>query len=304
MKYKDWLCEWLELYVKPTAKDRTYKKYRMQIKNHIMPVLGSYDLCELSARVLQKFTAELTENGYAANTVNGVVSILKSSIKRAVMLGVTEVQYADTIIRPRGTEKRIDIFTRNEQRKIESYITESKKDYLFGITLCLYTGLRIGELLALTWRDVDFANGAILISKSCHDCWKNGRYQKITETPKTENSKRYIPLPKVLLVKLKALHKRSVCEYVVCVRNKLYGAEVRSYQKTFERLLKKIDIPHKGFHSLRHTFATRALEVGMDVKTLSEILGHGNPAITLKRYAHSLMEYKTEMMNRLGKFIL
>lgn len=108
MKYKDWLCEWLELYVKPTAKDRTYKKYRMQIKNHMMPVLGSYDLCELSARVLQKFTAELTENGYAANTVNGVVS-------------------ADTIIRPRGTEKRIDIFTRNEQRKIESYDTSNDR---------------------------------------------------------------------------------------------------------------------------------------------------------------------------------
>ena len=83
-----------------------------------------------------------------------------------------------------------------------------------------------------------------------------------------------------------------------------YGAQVRSYQKTFELLLKRLRIPHKGFHSLRHTFATRALECGMDVKTLSEILGHKNPTITLKRYAHSMMEHKAEMMNRLGKLLL
>lgn len=87
----------------------------------------------------------------------------------------------------------------------------------------------------------------------------------------------------------------------MCEGRSRYGAQVRSYQRTFETLLKNLGIPHRGFHSLRHAFATRALEVGMDVRTLSEILGHNNPAITLKRYAHSLMEHKVQMMNRLGR---
>lgn len=143
----------------------------------------------------------------------------------------------------------------------------------------------------------------ISVSKSCHDGWKNGAYVKITDTPKTLCSDRVIPLPKQLLSKMKEHRKQSAGEYIVGGRSE-YGAQVRSYQKTFELLLKRLHIPHKGFHSLRHTFATRALECGMDVKTLSEILGHKNPTITLKRYAHSMMEHKAEMMNRLGKLLL
>jgi integrase len=130
----------------------------------------------------------------------------------------------------------------------------------------------------------------------------NGEYVKVLDTPKTDNSVRTIPLPKQLLPYLKTLKKQSDCDYVVSGKG-AYGVQVRSYQRTFENLLIKLKIEHKGFHSLRHTFATRALECGMDIKTLSEILGHKNPTITLNRYAHSLLEHKTEMMNRLGKLL-
>lgn len=304
MKYNEWLDEWLALYVKPSAKEQTCDKYFAQVKNHIAPKLGDNDMDELTAVVLQKFVVDLIDNGLAANTVNGIISVIKCSLKRAAALGITNVQGMDAIVRPKVNEKQVECFTIGEQRKIENYISASKKGKLFGIVLCLYTGLRIGELLALTWKDVDFANGILLISKSCHDCWNNGKYKKITETPKTKNSKRYIPLPKVLLAKLKALYKQSDSTYVICGKNKEFGIQVRSYQKTFEKVLEKLGIAHKGFHALRHTFATRALEVGMDVKTLSEIMGHGNPTITLKRYAHSLLEHKTEMMNRLGRLML
>lgn len=300
MKYNDWLTEWLTFYVKPTVKERTYIKYRSQIEKHITPVLGDYDLNELTAQVLQRFTAGLTESGFAANTVNGIISVLKSSLKRAVMLGLTNVQCTDAIVRPKAKEKEVESFTKDEQRKLESYIAESKKDKLFGIALCLYTGLRIGELLALTWSDVDFGKGIITVNKSCRDGWRNGEYVKIIDTPKTDNGFRIVPIPKQLITRLKEIKKKSAGEYVVGGKTG-YGAEVRCYQKTFERLLNKLGIEHKGFHALRHTFATRALEVGMDVKTLSEILGHGNPTITLKRYAHSMLEHKTEMMNRLGR---
>ena len=174
---------------------------------------------------------------------------------------------------------------------------------MFGVVLCLYTGLRIGELLALEWSDIDFQKGIISVSKSCHDGKdENGKFARITDTPKTETSEREIPFPKQLIPYLRNLKKDSKSVYVVASdSDKLIS--VRAYQRSFELFLKRIHIPHKGFHSLRHTFATRALECGMDVKTLSEILGHKNANVTLNRYVHSLMEHKREMMNRLGKLL-
>ncbi len=303
MKYKDWLNEWLEYYVKPTTKSRTYMKYLRQIKNHIVPELGDFKLENLSARILQRFTVKLSEKGLAANTVNGIVSVLKSSLKRAVMLGVVHVQYSDTIVRPKAREKQIECFSKDEQRKIEKFVAESKKSKLFGIVLCLYTGLRIGELLALKWSDLNFPKGILSITKSCRDEWDNGRYVKITETPKTEHSYRLVPIPKQLMPRLKELKNQSGGEYIIGSRS-VHGVEVRSYQRTFETVLQKLNLPHRGFHALRHTFATRALEVGMDVKTLSEVLGHSDPTVTLKRYAHSMIEHKMEMMNKLGQLLL
>lgn len=302
VKYKEWLNEWLTYYVKPATKERTCKKYRKQVENHITPKLGEYELEDLSAQVLQKFTVGLIENGLAANTVNGIISVLKSSLKQAVILGYTAVQYTDAIVRPKAKEKQVESFSKVEQRKIEQYISESKRDKLFGILLCLYTGLRIGELLALVWQDVDFMKGIITVNKSCRDEWVNGKYVKGIDTPKTDNGYRIVPIPKQLMAKFREIKKRSTSEYVVGGKTE-HGVEVRSYQRTFEVLLKRLGIAHKGFHALRHTFATRALEVGMDIKTLAEILGHGNPMITLKRYAHSMLEHKTEMMNRVGRLL-
>ena len=168
---------------------------------------------------------------------------------------------------------------------------------MFGIVLCLYTGLRIGELIALQWKDIDLQKGVLTVSRSCHD--KNGSI--VFDEPKTVTSCRVIPLPKQLLPKLKNIKKNSNSDFVVSMGGN--AVSVRSYQRSFELLLKKLNITHRGFHSLRHTFATRALECGMDVKTLSEILGHKNPTVTLNRYVHSLLEHKAAMMNRLGKLL-
>ena len=301
MKYKDWLNEWLKLYVKPATKIRTYKKYQRQIEIHILLALGEYELHELTATVLQRFTVNLSEKGLSANTVNGIISVLKFSLKRAVLLGVTEKEFTAAIVRPKQREKQVDCLSKEEQRKIEQYIFEKKKNNLFGVVLCLYTGLRIGELLALSWKDIDFEKGILTVSKTCRDGNINGKHIKISDTPKTENSRRQIPLSKTILKMLKEMKKKSTCGFLIADGEK--PVFVRTYQRMFELLLIKLKLPHKGFHSLRHMFATRALECGMDVKTLSEILGHKNPTVTLNRYAHSLLEHKAAMMNRLGKLL-
>ena len=303
MKYIDWLNSWLENYIRPSVRDRTYERYAYIIEQHIRPI-GGIGLNDLSLLVLQRFITGLlsagnrrTGKGLSANSVNTVISVIRNSLKTAHLLGLTAEYTADKLKRPKRKEKPVDCFTLAEQKKIEQAVITGKKDKLYGIILCLYSGLRIGELIALEWHDIDFTKGILTVSKSCHD-GKNGL---IIDEPKTANSRRVIPLPKQLLPILKGIKKRSDSPFVVSSNG--MPVSVRSYQRSFELLLKRLNIAHKGFHSLRHTFATRAIECGMDVKTLSEILGHKNPTVTLNRYAHSLMEHKAEMMNKLGKLL-
>lgn len=302
MKFRDWLFEWLEYYVKPKAKYKTYTNYKNQINNHIDSKLGDFEIEDISALRLQKFVVSLSEKGLSSNTVNGIINVLRNSLRLAVAVGKATKQYSDLIQRPKSREKPIDSFSKQEQKLIESYIKGKNIPKLYGIILCLYTGLRIGELLSLEWSDIDFKKQIIYVSKTCRDAWVNNEYVKIIDTPKTETSERTIVFPKQLLPILKIMKQVSKSGYVV-EGNTKYGAEVRSYQRTFDRMLERIGIEHKGFHSLRHTFATRALECGMDVKTLSVTLGHKNPTITLKRYAHSMTEHRIDMMNKIGKLL-
>ena len=304
MKYIDWLHSWLEDYIRPSVKLRTYERYKLIVEQHIKEKIGEMELDDLSPLILQKFITGLlfdgnrrTGKGLSANTVNAVISVIQSSLKTAHVLELRKEYVAGKLKRPKLKEKPVECFTRAEQKQIERFVLNGSKDKLYGILLCLYSGLRIGELIALQWSDIDFSKGILTVSKSCYD----GKDGLIIDEPKTASSCRTIPLPKQLFPILRGIRKKSDSLFVVSNHGK--PVSVRSYQRSFELLLKKLKIAHRGFHSLRHTFVTRALECGMDVKTLSEILGHKNPTVTLNRYAHSLIEHKTLMMNRLGNLL-
>lgn len=309
MKYKEWLRIWIENYIKPSAKANTVTCYETMIENHIVPYLGELALSEVTPMAVQMMVTKLmsrgnekTGKGLSASTVNLLITLVQSSLEVAYSMGLVTEFSADKIKRPKIKEKPMTCFTLDEQKKIEAYIRSLQKPRLVGILLCLYTGLRIGELMALEWNDIDFEKREMHINKSCTDGKNaNGKFCRLVDTPKTETSIRTIPLPKQLIPILKDAKRKNGSRYVVGDRDTVIA--IRSYQRTFELLLKRLNIPHRGFHSLRHTFATRALECGMDVKTLSEILGHKSPAITLARYAHSLMDHKREMMNRVGKLL-
>ena len=308
MKYNDWLNFWLENYIEPNAKMRTTESYRRIIDKRLRQELGKCEMGELTASTIQAFVTGLitkgnvsTKKGLASSTVNTIITVIQSSLKTAVLSGYIEKNVAESVRRPKIKSKEIECFTVAEQKKMESAALCDKRTKMAGIVLCLYTGLRIGELLALTWEDVDLKSGLIAVNKACHDKIEKNGTARIVELPKTPSSKRIIPVPKQLLPVLRQLKKTGKCETVISSPEGKPIA-IRSYQRSFSLFLKKLGIAHKGFHSLRHTFATRALECGMDVKTLSEILGHKNAAITLNRYVHSLTEHKRNMMNRLGKF--
>lgn len=309
MLYKEWLSNWLENYVQPSAKQRTYTRYKEIVEQHIITQLGDLELSEITPYVLQCYVTELlkcgnlrTGKGLSANSVNSIITVIQNTLKTAYSIGMIREYTGDKIKRPKTSEKKIECFSVGEQKKIEQYVLNEESTKLFGVLLCLYTGLRIGELLALEWSDIDMSKGELRVNKTCHyGKDENDVFGRITDIPKTQSSIRTIPIPKQLMPRLREVKKKSLSTHIVANGSNLIS--IRSYQRSFSTLLKKINIPHRGFHSLRHTFATRALECGMDVKTLSEILGHKNPTVTLNRYTHSLMEHKKEMMNKLGKLL-
>lgn len=304
MKYQNWLNFWLENYVKPSVKARTYQTYCQIIKDHLQPKLGNYLLNDLSPAILQITVTNFLSSGnlktgknLSASTVNLIITIIQNSLKTAFLIGKLKVYSADKIKRPKLKQKHITCFSYKEQKLIEQAVITDGRYKMFGVVLCLYTGLRIGELLALTWADIDLKRHFIYVNKTCIN--KNKCKSQIINEPKTESSKRSIPIPKQLIKSLRYLKIKSKSKYVISENGE--PVCIRSYQRSFALMLKKIHIQHKGFHSLRHTFATRALECGMDIKTLSEILGHKSATVTLNRYAHSLIEHKTEMMNKIGR---
>ena len=308
MIYKEWLSQWLELYVKP-LKHRTYERYKNICSLHVISGLGDYELDELTPLVMQKHINELTEHGnhktggaLSENSVNGIITVIQSSLKRANELGISKVYHAGAIMRPAPRENEVKCFTIKEQKMIEQAVLSATKRKMLGVIISLYTGVRIGELLALDFTSVDMQKRTITVKLTCYESRdKDGRFAKITDTTKTHRA-RVIPFPKQLLPIFKELKSRSKSGYVI-ENSKGEQMSVRSYQKSFEWLIEKLGISKLSFHALRHTFATRALESGMDVKTLSEILGHKSATVTLNRYAHSMIEHKQNAMDKLGALL-
>ncbi len=267
MKLNKWLDIWLNKYQKTTIKLRTYLQYKSIIDKHINPILGEYELEDLTGNILQEFVLYKLNNGnlitkgkLSDNSVISIVSLLKLALRQAVFLGVSSVEYTAHIKMPRIKEKEVSAFNRIEQQKLENYCLSSKRNYI-GIIICLYTGIRLGELLALTWKDIDFDKRLLKINKTVYTITKDGKNEAYIDEPKTKQSNRIIPLSRQLIDILKRNKKEATSNYIIATQN---GGVVqnRSYQKTFKSILRKCHIAYKNFHSLRHTFATRALELG------------------------------------------
>lgn len=295
--------EWL-VSIKSHVKARTFSRYREIVFTHILPFLQTKNLSDFSAEDWEDYLRSLSVNGnkrtgkkLSDNSVSQIIGVIKRMHKFFQKCGYIKAN--NTVeLSVHIKQKQIKVLSEYEQRKIERYILKrhSLRDY--GFLISLYTGLRIGELLALQWSDIDLKQHRIYVRKTLSPTIVSTGENPYIGTPKTECGARTVPFPKSLLPLFTELKKQNH-DYVIASRSGGF-VMISSYQRSFASLLNKLNIAHMGVHSLRHTFATRAIERGADMKTLSEILGHSNPTITMNRYVHSSDKQKEKLIERVG----
>ena len=341
-----WLKTWLETYAKPSIKLSTYTSYETYIRGHISPYFTNLKLKDLNPKILQDFlNTKLTggrldnkEGGLSDKTLKNLYNMIHSSLKQAYMNELIKKNICDFIKVPKVSRKEMRVLTREEQKNLIS----ASRNHRLGIVviLDLFTGMRLGEILALRWIDIDFENKNICVKNtikrlSTH-LGESNKTQIILDTPKTENAYRDIPLIDEMVMELKE-HKK-----LQNIEKKKYGSAYNDKnflfcnelgepydQKTFKNYYNKIllecgllkikpktirnkikkglktkpkpngSTPNVTFHTLRHTFATRAIEQGMDILVLSKILGHSDPSTTLNKYGHVLPNHKKDNMEKI-----
>ena len=197
---------------------------------------------------------------------------------------------------PKQEKQTLDVITKDERHRIELYLTQNLTATNIAVLLCMFSGLRIGELCGLKWSDVDFDNGTISVSRTVQRINKGGRSEVVVGTPKSKSSVRIVPVPK-FIVDIMKQNKKADGFYLIS--GKVKPVEPRTMQYRFKSILKACGVRDVNFHLLRHTYATVCIEQGFDPQTLSELLGHADASITLNRYVHSSMQMKRKYVDRL-----
>ena len=296
--FEDIAKEWLES-KKKKIKKSTYFNYEYKIYKYLMPTF-----CNCKVRKLKKYDyaefVEMLEEEYESKTVRDILNVLKAILKYANNKYNCQIKY-ENIELPKLENKKLKILTKREKNKIEKHCLKEKSLRSMGILICLNTGIRIGELCALKWKNIDFSERTIYISHTLQRVYsqKNKKSKVIIDKPKTDSSIRTIPMSNKLYEILKVMKKEYDQESFLLTGKKHKYIEPRTFQNSYKEILQLLKIKPYKFHILRHTFATECVEVGMDIKSLSEILGHSDINITLNRYVHSSYKMKKKYLEKL-----
>ena len=286
----------------PLLRQSTMCNYLLLLNKHLLPHFGSAPA--ISENDVQRFILLELEEGLARKTVRDHVALLKMICKhgrKRQLFGYTdwELHYPSPDVPPRPRTLSL-----KDHRTLLRYLTEHPSPRTVGVLLALSTGMRIGEVCALKWSDVDFHSKVISIRQTAgrvYNC-ELRTTQKICGLPKTPCSRREIPMTTLLARILKQVRRESRHDYVV--GNLPEGQEPRAYRDYFNRLLRRLELPRITFHGLRHSFATRCVENGCDIKTLSALLGHSNVATTLNLYVHPDFGQKKRCVDKLTRYLL
>lgn len=304
--YNQLLDDWLRS-SRLNIKESTYARYAHLIQTHIKPHLGDFLLSQLTTQIIESFIAEQLQSGrldghggLAPKTVTDILTVIKNTMEYARYNYEIGCNLKKLSVKKKDKEMRV--LTPTEQTALMKTLTNEMDLCKFGVILSLYTGIRIGELCALTWEDLSLSESVLKVRKTMQRIQEAeiGAIRKtkiiITE-PKSKCSIREIPLPQ-FIVDMARPFVTSPQAFVLTGDAKRF-IEPRTMQNRFKSYVAESGIEKANFHATRHTFATRCVEVGFEIKSLSEILGHANVNITLNRYVHSSFELKCSNMNKL-----
>lgn len=311
-KTKTKLCEFTTIYhnwlfiIEKKVKASTYSRYKYVGDHYILDYFSKYKIDEINTSLIEQFIyshikSQENQEGYSVSTIKIIITVLKQIINYAnssdyhIACKIENIQLKNEILEPR-------FLSRDEQSIIEKELDNLPNNIALGIWLGLYTGLRLGELCALKWSDVIWSNQYIHINKTMqrianYDTHSKYKTKIIIDSPKSKNSQRNIPIPEFCFQKLLAVKPEQNDSYILTNTNKYM--EPRVFEYHFDNFMKKCKLEDVHFHTLRHTFTTRCIESGFEIKALSEILGHSSVSFTLDRYGHCSMDIKTTYMNKL-----
>lgn len=296
---------WLE-FIELKTKAATVTKYSYLLNKHILPELSDCELSGFTKSSLRNFlrSKQLKEkdNGggkLSASYIKEMIIIINSVLQYAFDIGLLNSSPPKIRI-PQSGKKVISVFTPSEQKIYETFLKESLSITNIGILIAFYSGMRLGELCALKWENVDMDEKIIHICSTVSriKSVKTGKTQMIIDSPKTPSSLRDIPMNETLFSFFEQAKKLSGKKYVLSKTDNF--TLPRTFEYNFKKSLKKANIKNYNFHSLRHTFATRCIESGIDAKSLSELLGHSNVSITLNTYVHSSIDLKRKQLDKIS----
>lgn len=279
-------------------KKASFATYENLLHNHVLPVFG--DATSISEEELQDFVLEKLDMGYCLATVQQIVLVARMVLRHGATLGLCPKP--DWCIRypARHAGRPLKLFSLEDQRLILRAVLENPTPRAFGIYLTLASGMRIGELCALRWADIDVRAGVIRVQRTLSRVCLPGRTGLGTEivigSPKTPSSLREIPISDNLMTLIpKIASGRKGDDYVLTGGPK--PTEPRAYRYFFNVFQDQLGIPRRNFHALRHSFATRCIEAGFDAKTVSVLLGHASINTTLELYVHPGFDKKKACVN-------
>lgn len=303
------LRRWLQS-VKLSVKESTYARYFQLVDSHLIPLLGKYPIDKVSTQLIEQTVQHWLvsgrldgQGGLSAKTVSDLLTILKATMKYAACNGYS-VKCNLQMITVKKQRKEMRVLSVSEQKELVHFLMKDITLQKLGIFFALFTGIRVGELCALQWKDLDLENGILRISKTMQriqdvTAREPSKTKIVISTPKSEHSFREIPLTDFVIELLRKYQSFPNAFLLTGVSNRFI--EPRTMQNCFQKYIKQCGIESASFHTLRHTFATRCMETGFDVKSLSEILGHANVNITLNRYVHASLDFKRANMDKLAQ---
>ncbi len=282
------------------VKRSTYAVYCNHVYSHLIPSFGQ--MTRITEREVQDFVDGELERGRSLKTVKDVLVVLKMVLRFWEKSGAGPAAKIDVVFPTKREKSQIQVLSVSSQKRLMGYVREHFSFRNLGILICLSSGLRIGEICALRWADVDLAAGVIRVCKTIQRIYIDGHTELIEDVPKTVSSIREIPLTRELGAYMRNLRKLVMADWYV-VSGSPAPVEPRTYRAYFRNLMANLGLPPIRFHGLRHSFATRCIESRCDYKTVSSILGHSNISTTLNLYVHPDLEQKRRCIDAMVKLL-